>query len=165
MKIVLTLLFALPVCAVAQDCSFKKVKDQFSQEPKITSGFVPFNSAKLNIDADAKEIHFLFVLGNTGEMKCFEDASTLQIAFDGTNTKAFLRNSGSMNCEGYFDVVFKNTPTTTSYLNRMTTHTVKSLTFTGNNKTVTTITLSDDQKVLFKQLATCIAAESKTLIQ
>ncbi|RZK15019.1 MAG: hypothetical protein EOO43_15565 [Flavobacterium sp.] len=165
MKFLITLLFVMPICAFAQDCSFKKVKDQFSQEPKITSGFVPFNSSKLNIEADAKEIHFLFVLGNTGEMKCFEDGSTLQIAFEGTNTKAFLRNTGSMNCDGYFDVSFKNTPTTTSYLNRMTTHKIKSLVFTGNNKAVTTITLSDDQKELFKQLATCIATESKTLIK
>jgi len=165
MKFLLPLLFALPLSAFGQDCAIKKTKDQFSQEPKLTTGFIPLSNARLTIDADAKEIHLLFVLGNNGEMKCFEDASTLSIAFDGINTKANLRNGGSMNCDGYFDVVFKNTPSTNTYLNRLTTHTVKSLTFTGNNKTVTVITLSDDQKALLKQLATCMATESKTLIQ
>ncbi|ANE49786.1 hypothetical protein [Flavisolibacter tropicus] len=165
MKLLLPLLFSLPISVFGQDCSLKKTKDQFSQEPKLTTGFVNLSNAKLSMDADAKEIHLLFLIGSNGEMKCFEEASTLTIAFDSTNTKANLRNGGSMNCEGYFDVVFKNTPTTTSYLNRLTTHTVKTLTFTGNNKTVTVVTLSDDQKALLRQLANCIATESKTLIK
>ncbi|HYH15358.1 MAG TPA: hypothetical protein VD794_09060 [Flavisolibacter sp.] len=165
MKFLLPLLFAIPFSGLGQDCVIKKTKDQFSQESKLTTGFIPLSNARLSIDADAKEIHLLFVLGNNGEMKCFEEASTLSIAFDSINTKANLRNGGSMNCEGYFDVVFKNTPTTTTHLNRLTTHTVKTLTFTGNNKTVTVITLSDEQKALLKQLASCMATESKTLIK
>lgn len=165
MKFLLPLLFALPISVFGQDCSIKKTKDQFSQEPKLTTGFVTFSGARLSLDADAKEIHLLFVLGNNGEMKCFEEASTLAIVYDSTNTKTNLRNGGSMNCDGYFDVVFKNTPTTTTYLQRLTTHTVKTLTFTGNNKTVTVITLTDDQKALLRQLATCMATESKTLIK
>lgn len=165
MKFLLPILFSLPISVWGQDCSLKKTKDQFSQEPKLTTGFVSLSNARFSMDADAKEIHLLFVLGNNGEMKCFEEASTLSIAFDSTNTKANLRNGGTMNCDGYFDVVFKNTPTTTTYLQRLTTHSVKTLTFTGNNKTVTVVTLSDDQKALLKQLATCMATESKALIK
>lgn len=165
MKFLFPLLFVLPFSAFGQDCALKKTKDQFSQEPKLTTGFVSLSNARLSIDADAKEIHFLFVLGNNGEMKCFEDASTLTIAFDSINTKTNLRNGGSMNCDGYFDVIFKNTTTNPTHLNRLTTHTIKTLTFTGNNKAVTVITLSDDQKALLKQLATCMATESKTLIK
>jgi len=165
MKFLLPLLFALPLGVFGQDCAIKKTKDQFSQEPKLTTGFIQLSNARLSIDADAKEIHFLFVVGNNGEMKCFEDASTLSISYDSIRTKSNLRNGGTMNCEGYFDVVFKNTPSTNTYLNRLTTHTVQTLTFTGNNKQVTVITLSDDQKALLKQLATCMATESKTLIK
>src|SRR5687767_3710816 len=90
MKFLFPLLIALPFYTLAQDCPLKKTKDQFSQEPKLTTGFLPLSSAKLSMDADAKEIHFLFVLGNNGEMKCFEEASTLTIAFDSINTKANL---------------------------------------------------------------------------
>jgi hypothetical protein len=165
MKFLLPLLFALPLSAIGQDCSLKKTKDQFSQEPKISTGFIPLSNTKLTIDADAKEIHFLFVLGNNGEMKCFEEASTLVIAFDSINSKLNLRNSGSMNCDGYFDVAFKNITSTPSNLNRLTTHSVKSLTFTGNNNTVTVITLSDDQKATIKKMATCMITESKSLIK
>jgi hypothetical protein len=165
MKLLLPLLFSLPISVFGQDCSLKKTKDQFSQEPKLTTGFVTLSNARLSMDADAKEIHLLFVLGNNGEMKCFEEASTLTIAYDSTNTKSNLRNGGTMNCDGYFDVVFKNTPTTSTYLQRLTTHNVKTLTFTGNNKTVTVVTLSEDQKALIRQLATCMATESKSLIK
>ena len=165
MKFLLPLLFALPISVMGQDCPLKKTKDQFSQEPKLTTGFVPLGNAKITMDADSKEIHFLFVLGNNGEMKCFEEASTLSVSFDGISSKTNLRNNGSMNCEGYYDVVFKNTPSTQGNLNRFTTHNIKSLTFTGSNKTVTVVTLSDDQKELFKKLATCIITESKSLIK
>ena len=165
MKLLISLLTLLPLASFAQNCPLKKTKDQFSQEPKISSGFVSFGNTRLNIEADGKEIHFLFVSGNNGEAKCYDDASTLTIAFDSTNTKANLRNSGSMNCDGYFDVTFKNTPSTNTYLNRLTTHKVKTMTFTGNNKSVTVLTLSDDQKDILKELATCIATESKTLIK
>src|SRR5687768_11882353 len=131
MKQLLACLLLLPAFSFAQDCNLKKTKDQFSQEPKLSTGFVPFSAISLSIDADSKEIDFLFSINNKSEEKCFDDASTISFVFDGKQ-KANFRNTGTMNCQGLFHVTFKNVATTPSPLQRLSSKKITSIMLTGN---------------------------------
>jgi hypothetical protein len=164
MKYFLTTLLFLPLFSVAQDCKLKKFKDQFSQEPKFSTGFVPFSSLALSIDADSKEIDFLFSVKNPSEEKCFDDVSTMSFVYDGKQ-KANFRNTGTMNCEGLFHVTFKNLATTPSPLQKLSTKKVTAITLTGSNKSVTTITLGQAQQQELMDLINCIVKESKSLVK
>src|SRR5687768_2835608 len=99
MKQILLCILLLPALAYSQECKLKKTKDQFSQEPKISTGFISFNNSLLSIDANKKEIDFFFSLKNTNESKCFDDASVATFVFEG-KLKSNFKNTGTMNCEG-----------------------------------------------------------------
>ena len=163
MKNILSLLLLVPFFSFAQDCKLKKTKDQFSQEPKLSTGFVPFSSVSLSIDADAKEIDFLFSVNRSDE-KCFDDASTVSFVFE-KNVKANFKNTGTMNCEGLFHVTFKNLAVTPPALQRLIAKKITAITLTGSNKSVTTITLGETQQQELINLLTCIVNESKGLIK
>jgi len=165
MKYLFILFLYLPFSIHAQECNLKSTKDQFSQEPKLTTGFIALNNAKLSIDADTREITFLFVFNDAGSAGCFDDYSTLTVNFDGTKSKANLRSGGPMNCDGYFHVVFKNNPTTATHLQRLATQKAASFVFTNNTKKITTIILTEDQKEEIMEAAACIAEEAKKLIK
>lgn len=164
MKYLLTILAVLPFFAFAQDCNIKKTKDQFSQEPKLTTGFVPFTSTALSIDADAKEIDFLFSIINKSEEKCFDDVSTISFVMEGKQ-KANFRNTGTMNCEGLFHVTFKNLVTTPGPLQRLATKKITAIVLTGNNKSITTVTLGAQQQQELMEMIACMVKESKALIK
>ena len=165
MKIWIFLSLLLPAFANAQDCNLKQTKDQFTQEPKISTGFITLNNARLTIDADAREITFLFVFNDASSAGCFDDLSTAAVSFDGTKTKSNLRSGGPMNCDGYFHIVFKNTPSTSTHLQRLSTQKASSFAFTNNTKKIITVLLTEDQKEEIMEAAACIAAESKKLIK
>lgn len=152
------------MASLAQDCNLKKTKDQFSQEPKISTGFVPFSSALLSIDAESKEIDFLFSIKNPSDPKCFDDASTISFVFEGKQ-KATFRNTGTMNCEGLFHVTFKNLTTTPGPLQKLATKKITAITLTGNNKSVSAITLGVQQQQELMEMISCIVKEGKTLIK
>jgi hypothetical protein len=160
MKYLLLFVAFLPLSLVAQDCKLKTEKDQFTQQPRITTGFMPLNSSKLSITADSKELDFFIALSGDN---CFDDASTLTILFDDGRTKSNYRSSGSMNCEGLFHFTIRNTPTSNSNLVRLETKKVKSLKLT-NGKTITDIELTEVQKDKLQALVVCISKEAKTLI-
>ena len=164
MKRFFFIIFLLPLLSFAQDCKLKKTKDQFSQEPKLSTGFVPFSATTLSIDADIKEIDFLFSITNKSDEKCFDDASTISFVFEGKQ-KSNFRNTGTMNCEGLFHVTFKNLRTTPGSLQRLVTKKITAISLTGNNKSVTTITLGPQQQQELMDLITCMVNESKTLIK
>jgi hypothetical protein len=164
MKIKLLFLFFLPFFAIAQDCKITKVKDQFSQEQKLTTGFIPIGSDKLSIDANSKELDFFFSLNSFKDAKCFDDASTVTIIYEGDRLKSNFKNTGTMNCEGLFHFTFRNGPTTPTPLQNITAKKVKAFRFT-NKKIITDVTLTEDQKVLLANLAACIAKEAKTLLK
>ena len=163
-KQLLALVLLIPAFSFAQDCKLKKTKDQFSQEPKLSTGFVPFSTVSISIDADSKEIDFLFSITNKSEEKCFDDASTISFAYEGKQ-KANFRNAGTMNCEGLFHVTFKNLATTPGPLQKLATKKITSIMLTGNNKSVTTITLGAEQQQQLMDLITCIVRDAKTLIK
>ena len=165
MKCFFTLLLSIPLFALAQNCKLNKVIDQFSREPKLTTGLIPLSTASLSINATSTDIDFFFAVTNASSAKCFDDASTASLTFDGTRSKANFKNTGTMNCDGYFHFTFKNTATTAYALQRLTTQKVNTITLNGSNKGVLVITLSDDQKQVLMDAATCIANEAKTLIK
>ncbi len=160
MKYLFLAFFCLPITLFAQDCAIKKEKDQFSQQDRLTTGFMQLTNCRLTITADGKELDFFFALGGD---KCFDDASTVSILFEDGRTKANFRNTGSMNCEGLFHFTISNTPTTNYNLDRLSTKKVKAIMFTSG-KAVTTITLSADQQQQLQTAAGCMAKEAKTLL-
>ena len=166
MKRILALLLLLPVFSFAQDCALKKYLDKFSNDPRLTTGTIKLNAGHLlSIDADSKEIDVFFMLGsNGGDAKCFDDASTATVTYEGGKLKANFKNTGSMNCEGYFHFTFKNAVATPSLLQRLGTLKIASIVFTAG-KTKTEILLTDEQKAEVAKKISCITTEAKTLIK
>jgi hypothetical protein len=166
MKNSFLLLLLLPAFSFAQECKLKKMEDPFNHETKLSTGFQNFAgngiNASISADATAKEIDFFVWV--KGDGKCFDDESVANLVFEGERSRTILRNAGSMNCDGAFHFVFKNTPTTASWLNRMTQKKVASIKLTGTDKKELILTFSEEQKALFQSLATCIATEAKTLL-
>jgi hypothetical protein len=161
MKYLLITVFFLPVVVFAQNCALKKEKDQFTQQERLTTGFMTMNNSKMSITADDKELDFFISLGSSA---CFDDASTLSIVFEDGRTKSNFRSSGSMNCEGLFHFVIRNTTTTNSNLQRLATKKVKTMTLT-HGKDVTSITPNESEQQLLVTATSCMATEAKTLIK
>ena len=167
MKILLSLLLSLPMLSSAQDtCHLKKETDPFSHVARVTSGIVPFvtNGIKVSISIDATSTDIDFFIWITSEPKCFDDASTIQINYEGDRLKANFKNSGSMNCEGAFHFNFRNTPATPSNLERLTSKRISSMKLT-NAKVITDISFSPEQKQQFMRMAACVVREAKTLLK
>ena len=163
MKYILILIAILPFASMAQDCQIKKETDQFTREPKLSTGFIPLQLASLSIDADKKDFDFFFTL--EGADKCFDDNSTVLVLFEGTKQKTTFHNSGSMNCEGLFHFTVRNGPETPFAVKRFSTLKVSQLIFTGNNnKKPAVITFTPAQQQTLMQAAGCIATEAKALV-
>jgi len=165
MKILIFALLILPFASFSQDtCGLKKSKDPFTNVTKLSTGFKNFNGDGLDlaISADATPTDIDFFLWLKNGSKCFDGESTAQIIWEGERSRTTLRNSGSMNCEGAFHFIFKNGPTTASWLKKMATKRLATIKLI-NGKIETLITLNEDQKVLFQKMASCIANEGKGL--
>lgn len=153
-------LFLAPFFAAAQDsCQLKTTRDPYTKEVKLTTGFVSIGSNKVSVDAVAKEIDFFFMLEGG---KCFDDQSTLIVNFEGNRVKQTYRSSGTMNCEGYFHINFRNTPVTNYGLQKLSSLKIHSLVF-KKDKEETTVLLSEDQKEILRKAISCLSAEAKTL--
>jgi len=152
-----------PFFSVAQDCKLNRETDPFTKEIKISTGFIPMDGGSVTIDATRAEIDFLFSI--EGVDRCFDNNSTAFVFFEGTKLKLTAHNGGSMNCEGLFHFVYRNTTSLPSMLTKMTTQKINHIDFTGNNKKVSTINLSPADQQLFMSLAACLVNEAKTLVQ
>jgi hypothetical protein len=160
MKFLLLFLVFVPVALHAQECNIKKEKDQFSQQERLTTGFMQLTNSRLSVTADSKELDFFITVAPD---KCFDDASTISIVFEDGRTKSNFRNSGSMNCEGLFHFTIRNTPTSNSHLQRLEVKKIKSMMLT-NGKVATSILLNETQQQLLQNAITCLSKEAKTLI-
>lgn len=167
MKFILAFALLLPFASFSQDCQLRKEIDQFSQKPRLTTGFIQLGSGQvsLSIDATATDIDFLFTFTNKNNPNCFDDLSTASFSFDSTRSKGNYRNSGAMNCDGIFHINFRNSTTIPSGLTRLANSKTTSIKFTGTGKNVTEITLTPQEKEQLAKWVSCIAAEAKTLIQ
>ena len=168
MKKFFAVFLLLPFISRAQDsCQLKKTTDPFTHETKLSTGFISFlsNGVPLSISVDASPTEIDFFLWFTGAQKCFDESSTIQINFEGDRYKQNFKNTGSMNCEGAFHFVFKNTATTPSQLQRLVDQKVNSFHITGPNKTVTDVTFSAEQKQNFARMVACIVRDSKGVLK
>lgn len=166
MKTFFLLLFCIPFLAGAQDCVVTREKDQFSQEPKITTGFIPFKTLKrfsLSLDATKKEIDF-FINVTGAPDQCFDDQSTAVLTFEGGRLKSTFRNTGSMNCQGLFHFTFKNLAVTPGVLQRLATKKILSIKLTGNNKSEIDLIFNEQQQEQLGKAINCIITEAKTLL-
>ena len=87
MKYSLILFLLLPFFSRSQDCNLKTSKDPYTKELKLSTGLITLNNGQYSIEATKSEIDFMFSL----EEKCFDDASTASIFFEGTKTKTNLK--------------------------------------------------------------------------
>lgn len=143
------------------DCKLAKDTDPYTKETRLSSGFITLQGASLTIDADSKEIDFFFAVPD----KCFADASTVFIFFEGSKIKTTYRNSGSMNCDGNFHFVFRNGTTTPTVLKKLASQRVANFIFTGTDGKATAISLLPDQQELLMKMTACIVDESQALIK
>jgi hypothetical protein len=168
MKLALFLCFTLPIFAHAQDstklaCKLTTEIDPFTKEKKISTGFIHLDGADVTIDATKTDIDFLFSV--QGADRCYDNESPAYIFFEGTKVKLTMRNGGSMNCEGLFHFIYKNSLNSVSLLIKLSTQKVSHILFTGNNKKEADIVLTPNDQQSFMSQAACLFAEAKTLLQ
>jgi hypothetical protein len=166
MKWILFIAFLLPLFVSAQNCELKKEKDPFTQQPQLSTGFLRLSSwggrFSLNMVADAREVKLLFSLG---EGNCFDDESSAAFTFDGTRTKSTQKNATAMNCDGIFTIVFRNSTSTPSVLQKLTQQKITSIVLIDSNKKKIEISLKDEEKQQILERIGCLVKEAKTLIQ
>ncbi|HMG67983.1 MAG TPA: hypothetical protein VK588_09860 [Chitinophagaceae bacterium] len=160
MKYVLLFLLVLPFISAAQDCKLTTSKDPFTREIKISTGLISLNSGQYSIEASKAEIDFMFSLDG----KCFDDASTASVFFEGTRLKTNFRNSGTMNCDGLFHFTFRNTTPSQSALVNLETKKIGSIRFKDRTGKETGIILSAEQQQILMDFINCIDKESKKLL-
>jgi hypothetical protein len=166
MKIIALFVFLLPVFVYSQDtssCQLLHEKDKFTNEVRLTTGFILLPFATLSIQATEKEIDFFFTL--SGEDKCFNYESTVMVFFEGGKLKTNFKNTGTVNCDGYFHFSFRNGETVSSLLERIATKKMISLKFTGANQQESVITLSAEQQQTVMNMAACIIKNAKMLLK
>jgi hypothetical protein len=161
--LLLTLLLASTV-AFGQDCKLISETDPFTKQTRLSTGFIFVDGGSVSVDGDSKEIIVLFSLD--GAEKCFDDNSTAEVYFEGLKSKTSSRNLGTMNCEGLFQFVFRNTPgTPTTLLQRMCTKKVTHIVFTGNGKKPVTVNIGPKEQEQLMNLSNCLVTEAKKLIK
>ena len=176
MKYIIIFLFCFPLVTLAQDvpaavpeCKIKKELNKFTQEPKLTTGFITYNmginKVLLSVDADSKEIDFFFALSPGKDGKCFDDQSTAVITLEGEKAKITYRNTGSMNCEGLFHFTFRNVVNTPTQLKKLSTKRITSIKFTGSDKKSYDINFTGFEQQEIMDMVTCMILQSKTLIK
>jgi hypothetical protein len=163
MKAFIIIVLLSPLFLAAQDCKLNREKDPYTKETKISTGFIQLDGASVTVDADSKEIDMLFSI--EGIDKCFDNNSVAAIVFENTKVKMTMHNAGTMNCEGLFHFIFRNTASTNTQLQKLVTQKMTSIVFTGNGKKLTTITFSPEAQSALIALGTCLATEAKTLIK
>jgi len=163
MKYIFVIVLLFPLYTLAQDCKLHKETDPYTKETKLSTGFIKLQSSSVTIDANRMEIDVFFTLA--GADKCFDNNSTAFIFFEGTKLKMTTRNSGSMNCDGFFHFTFRNTPGTNSLLQKLSAQKINNIVFTGNGKKETKIIFTPEQQQTFTSLTTCLVNEAKTLIK
>ncbi|RYY90622.1 MAG: hypothetical protein EOO15_01875 [Chitinophagaceae bacterium] len=163
MKKLLFLLLSAPLFASAQDCTMlRRDRDPYTKEVRINTGqMLVGNGHKLSVEATAKEIDIFFVLSANGA--CFNDQSTMVTNFTGTRTRSTYKNAGTMNCEGFFHIIFRNGHEPVYGLKKLLDQKVSAFTF-GEGKDALVITLTEEQKEILQRSLSCLVNEAKGLL-
>jgi hypothetical protein len=164
MRYFLSLFLLISLTATSQECKLSRETDPYTKETKLSSGFIFVDGGSLTIDADSKEINVLFNI--EGPDLCFDNNSTVDIFFEGIKSKMQSRNAGTMNCEGLFQFVFKNSNNNpTTLLQRMSTKKITQFVFTSNGKKPITVNVGPREQELIMALTACIITEGRQLIK
>jgi hypothetical protein len=166
MKLIATIFLFTPLFITAQEteCKVKKSTDPYTKEARVSSGTIKLDGASLTIHADSKEIDFFFTMD--GKEKCFNDQSTAVVLYEGKNKqKANFRNGGSMNCDGFFHFIFRNTVSTPSLLQKLITQKIVSIVITDTNKGQIVLNLSPEQQDAIISKGDCLMKEAKKLVK
>lgn len=166
MKYLLVVLFQLPLVLYAQECKLITDKDPFTREIKLSTGFITLKGGAVTIDGNKSEIDVLFSI--RGSDKCYDNTSTAEIYFEGSRSKMLGRNGGTMNCEGLFHFIFRNSKASpTTLLQRICTKKITQIVFISNDKkkTRTAVTFEPEQQEAVMQLANCLLTEARKLVQ
>lgn len=159
MKAILFALLILPYCIQAQECKVIKETDPYTKETRYSTAPILLQNGTVSFEADSKEVDFFFTIDG----KCFNDASTVYIFFEGSKVRTTYRNAGGMNCDGYFHFKFRNTNATTGVLQKLTTQKVTQFVFTDNTKKETIVSLRPEQQEEFSKITACFVNEAKQL--
>ena len=162
MKYIFVTLLFIPFFALAQDCSLKTSRDPYTKEIKISTGFVSLNATLVSIEATKSEIDFMFSLGSG---KCFDDASTASVFFEGSRLKTNFKNNGTMNCDGLFHFNFRNTNPFPTALQNLGNKKITSIRFKDNTNKEVSVTLTPEQQQAFMSSTNCIISAAKKLLQ
>lgn len=168
MKKLLFLLAFSPFFANSQDSTYKDCKllresDPFTKETRLSTGFIKLEGGSVTIDADSKEIDIMFSI--PGAEKCYDNNSNGALFFENVKTKMNIRNGGTMNCEGLFHFVYKNTNTPNTILQKLISQKIDRISFIGNNKKESLVSFTPENREKFIYLAGCLVAEAKKLIK
>lgn len=163
MKFIITLALLVPFALQAQDCNLKKGKDEITSKPTLSTGFIPLQDLSLSFDANSKEIDLFFVMNNAAA-KCFDEESSITVTYEGGKLKTELKSNGSLNCDGLFHVILKNSQYTPSNLQKLATKKVINIKVISANNKITNINLTPEQQQQLLDKAACIAREAKTIL-
>ena len=161
-RIGIAFLLLFPLTGQCQDCSLHRETDPYTRETKLSTGFISLNNASVTLDADSKEIDIFFALAKSS--KCFDNNSSALVFFEGTRSRLMNRNTGTMNCEGFFHITVRNLANPNILLQKMSTQKVASFVFV-NAKDSTKVTLVHEQQTSLMNFAACIVNEAKALIK
>jgi len=142
------------------DCSLVRETDPYTKEVSLSTGFFEVRNASIDMSANRHEFDIFFTV--SGSEKCFDLNSTAVIYFEGSKMKFTARNGGTMNCDGYFHIVFKNSASIPSLLQKMSTQSISQIVLTGSNRKETVITLGEDSQK-FRQFLACVVQEGRRL--
>ena len=169
MKQILFACFLLPFFSFAQDCTLRKEVNTITSETTMTTGFVPFNSGgvqlAISMEVTPKEINLIFLIENP--TPCFKDESTAIVNFEGDRSRVNLKNIGGVNCQGIFQVMYRNAAITPAYLERLSQKKIAAIHFKVNpddEKTID-VRLNAAQQQQLNTLLLCIIKQAKAAIK
>lgn len=163
MKYILFLACLLPAALLAQDCNLKKGKDDITNRPTLSTGFIDLPGTTLSIDVNSKEIDFFFVLDSRA-VKCLDEETEVIFTLEGGKLKSQFKNSGSMNCDGIFHIIFKNSAYTPSQLAKLAAKKIISIQVTTSNPKPYIIPLTPAQQQTLMNSISCVVKEAKTVL-
>jgi hypothetical protein len=166
MKMLLAIFLLVPVFAVAQNCALKDEKDQYNQDPRLTTGFKEFADSTeefmFSVTADKREIDLFFSLTTSGSI-CFGDFSRAVVTFEGGKQRATFKNGGTTNCKSNFHFIFKNQENLPANLNNLSLKKIQKIQFVGNDDVKKAITPSPGEQERIMQMIACILKELESL--
>jgi len=160
--VLLVVLTSNTLQAQQTDCKLIKGNDEFSNAPKLSTGFVQLQNVQLNIDANGKEFDLFFIINNPAA-NCIGEESEALFVFEGGKQKMEIRNTGGDNCNGFFHIILRGGQFTPANLTKLATKKVATISFSDRNDKKTIVSLRPEEQELLMKMADCIAKEAKTL--